>query len=165
MDDSESATTTIDDDAYAASRRHFDSTILYRRQEHLKTVRCENSRLEESVRLQWEQVRALRREHERIESEHQYHAEMLRECCEAIKAVLRTLEDHLGGAPTLLLKDSPTVTEQPFEDGEGVTRDDDNDDGSEGEELCNLVLATQDYVSEMRKIDQLLMTSSSLSSS
>jgi hypothetical protein len=159
MEDSESGTTSADDSA-SVNRRHFDSTVLHRRQAHLRTVRNENSRLDETVRIQWQQVRALRQQHERIESEDERHNDMLRECYEGIRAVLRTLEDSLGGAP-LLLKDSPTVTESPFADAEDAGHE---GNGSGEDELCNLVTAAQDYVSEMRKIDQLLMASSSVSS-
>jgi hypothetical protein len=84
--------------------------------------------------------------------------------------MLKALEDHLGGV-VLIEKKHPTPTvEQSLSPQPGAPSLVENTvldkaEESEDDELCTLVQSTQEYVSDMRTIDQLLMTSSSVSSS
>jgi TolA-binding protein len=150
--------------------RYFSATMVHRLQEQLKSVHLENSRLEEMMRKQQQQVKALERERVRLTSERNRHQAAMSHCYRGIQTMLKALEDHLGGVVLIEKKNTPPTTEQGLSPPPGTPSHVENaihatDEESADDELCTLVQSTQDYVSDMRKIDQLLMTSSSVSSS
>ena len=153
-----------------AGPRYFSVTMVHRLQEQMKAVHLENSRLEETVRKQQQQVKALERERVRLTSERNRHRAAMSHCHRGIQTMLKALEDHLGGV-VLIEKKLPStevgqsLSSPPGEPSLVENNVLDKEEESEDEELCTLVQSTQDYVSDMRKIDQLLMTSSSVSSS
>jgi TolA-binding protein len=153
-----------------AQPRYFSVTMVHRLQEQVKAVNLENSRLEETVRKQQQQVKALERERVRLTSERNRHRAAMSHCYRGIQTMLKALEDHLGGV-VLIEKKHPTPTVEqslsPQPSAASLVEKTilDKDEESEDDELCTLVQSTQDYVSDMRKIDQLLMTSSSSVSS
>jgi TolA-binding protein len=150
--------------------RYFSTTMVHRLQEQLKSVHLENSRLEEMVRKQQQQVKALERERVRLTSERNRHQAAMSHCYHGIQTMLKALEDHLGGVildatnhthnPEQFMSPPPPGAPSQVESAIHA-----KDEASADDELCTLVQSTQDYVSDMRKIDQLLMTSSSVSSS
>jgi hypothetical protein len=153
-----------------ARPRYFSATMVHRLQEQVKAVHLEKSRLEETVRKQQQQVKALERERVRLTSERNRHRAAMSHCHRGIQTMLKALEDHLGGVALIEKKLPSPTAEQPLSPqpaAPSLVDDEVLDKGEEFEdaELCSLVQSTQDYVSDMRKIDQLLMTSSSVSSS